>query len=114
MVTFLLAQPNIDINAEDDHGLTITVLQHATEFIKLEIMKILLKNGARDEGILDIVADNIKSGRLIQFKRIFQFLVKEVGLAVTQQIVDKVTEPGRRLLLRRSFPRCSAVQPTEE
>ena len=57
-------------------------------------MKILLKNGARDEGILDIVADNIKSGRLIQFKRIFQFLVKEVGLAVTQQMVDKVTEPG--------------------
>ena len=94
MVTFLLAQPNIDIDVEDDHGLTITALQHATEFIQLEIMKILLKNGARDEGILDIVADNIKSSRLIQFKRIFQFLVKEVGLAqlaVTQQIVDKVT-----------------------
>ena len=97
----LLAQPNIDIDAEDDHGLTITALQHATELIQLEIMKILLKNGARDEGILDIAVDNIKSGRLIQFKRIFQFLVKEVGLAVTQQIVDKVTEPGRRLLLRR-------------
>ena len=46
VVTFLLAQPNIDIDAEDDHGLTITALQHATELIQLEIMKILLKNGA--------------------------------------------------------------------
>ena len=89
VVTFLLAQPNIDIDAKDEDGRT--ALQLAAVDRDLETMKMLLKNGACDEGLLDIVADRIKSGfRLIQSKGIFQFLVKEVGLAVTRQVVDKV------------------------
>ena len=89
VVTFFLAQPNIDIDVKDVNGRT--ALQLAAADHVLETMKMLLKNGASDEGVLDIVADKIKSGFMqIQFQRIFQFLVKEVGLAVTRQVADKV------------------------
>ena len=89
VVTFFLAQPNIDIDVKDVNGRTS--LQLAAADRDLETMKMLLKNGASDEGVLDIVADKIKSGFMqIQFQRIFQFLVKEVGLAVTKQVADKV------------------------
>ena len=45
-------------------------------------MKILLKKGASNEGILDLVAEIIERYHNIQSKRIFQFLGEEVGLAV--------------------------------
>ena len=98
VVTFFLAQPNIDIDVKDVNGRTALQLAAADRDLEtmkmdrdLETMKMLLKNGASDEGVLDIVADKIKSGFMqIQFQRIFQFLVKEVGLAVTRQVADKV------------------------
>ena len=98
VVTFFLAQPNIDIDVKDVNGRTALQLAAADRDLEtmkmdrdLETMKMLLKNGASDEGVLDIVADKIKSGFMqIQFQRIFQFLVKEVGLAVTKQVADKV------------------------
>ena len=43
-------------------------------------MKILLKKGASNEGILDLVAEIIERYHNIQSKRIFQFLGEEVGL----------------------------------
>ena len=97
VVTFFLAQPNIDIDVKDVNGRTALQLAAADRDLEtmkmdrdLETMKMLLKNGASDEGVLDIVADKIKSGFMqIQFQRIFQFLVKEVGLAVTRQGADK-------------------------
>ena len=48
-------------------------------------MKILLKKGASNEGILDIVADIIERYHDTRSKRIFQFLGEEVGLAVCHQ-----------------------------
>ena len=49
---FLLAEPIVDIDAKHDDGLT--ALQLATGADNLETIKILLKKGASNEGILDI------------------------------------------------------------
>ena len=50
VVTFFLAQPNIDIDVKDVNGRT--ALQLAAADHVLETMKMLLKNGASDEGVL--------------------------------------------------------------